>query len=366
MKTVKIKLENKKVYFSQKLPSHRRILKALEVQKKGIKAIKPSVNGATLLVICDRKLRSFSEVGSWLKKYSVYFVSAGEELKNLDSFSRHVSNILKKAKKGKILGFISLGGGSVGDFTGFLASVYNRGVPLVHIPSTWLSSMDSAHGGKTALNVKNIKNVIGSYYFPQAVFIVRSLLFSLSKKEKESAKGELIKIALIEGGSFYSNLMKKKTLSNLDLWSFLPQAVLAKLKITQGDPYEKKGQRRALNFGHTIGHVLESYFRIPHGEAVLYGVIFAVQWSHNRFVLSSVFFKELFFFRRIQVQLISYLRKIPKEMLIQLLLHDKKRIGKNHINFIFIKSPGRVFVEPILIRDLMKEIQNQIAMVLNN
>ena len=345
MKSIKIKLKDKGVYFSTTLPSWSRILK---------------ITGASPLVISDRKLLSYPEVTSWLKKSLVYFVSGGEKLKNLDSFSRYVNSILKQVKNKKISGFVSLGGGSVGDFTGFLASVYKRGTPLIHIPSTWLSAMDSAHGGKTALNVGQVKNVLGSYCFPKAVFIVKPFLFSLPEKESESARGELIKIALIEGGSFYNKLIRKKVLSNLDLWSFLPQAVLAKLKITEEDPYEKKGFRRVLNFGHTMGHVLESYFGIQHGKAVLYGIMFSIQWSHNRFKLSPSFLKEMSFLKGKQVQLISYLKKIPKNILNQLLLYDKKRIEGNRIDFVFIRGPGRVFVEQIFVQDILKEVQNQI------
>ena len=275
----------------------------------------------------------------------------------------HINNILKRTNNKKISVFISLGGGSVGDFTGFVASVYKRRTPLIHIPSTWLSAMDSTHGGKTALNTKEIKNMIGSYCFPKAVFIVKQLLSSLPKKEQESTKGELVKIALIEGGVFYKEVLKqyktRETLSHSDLWHFLPQAVFSKLKIVEKDPYEKKGIRRLLNFGHTLGHALESYFSIPHGKAVLYGITFAVQWSHNRFTLSPAFLKEISLLAGKQKKLTSYLREIPKHKLSQLLLQDKKRASTDRINFIFLKGPGRVFAEEISVKKIIKEVKNQ-------
>ena len=359
----KTELKKKKVYFSHELPSHSRLLSVLEYPEE--ERAKASKRDTTLLVICDRKLQSQPEVVSWLENYLVYFVSGGEKIKNLDSFPGHIKNILKIARGKKIIGFISLGGGSVGDFTGFLASVYKRGVPLIHIPSTWLSAMDSAHGGKTALNVGEIKNVIGSYCFPQAVFTVKNLFSTLSEKERESAKGELVKIALIEGGDFYKEIFTKypsKKDSCLDLWNILPQAILAKLKIIEKDPYEKKDLRLLLNFGHTLGHTLESYFRIPHGEAVLYGIVFAVQWSHNRFTLPSSFLKQMFVLQKKQLQLYSYLKRIPKNKLNQLLLHDKKRGEGGYINFIFIKGPGKVFTEKISVSDILKEVQKQILL----
>ena len=362
MKTIKTKLRNKRVYFSTKLPSHNQVLKALNVCKDIKKAQKDqrSITDIVPLVICDRKLQHQLEIKAWLKNYPVYFVSAGEKLKSLDVFPGHINNILKKINSKKIAGFISLGGGSVGDFTGFVASVYKRGMPLIHIPSTWLSAMDSAHGGKTALNAGKIKNVLGSYCFPQAVFIVKELLFILPEKEKKSAKGELVKIALIEGGAFYTELLKKNTFSNMEVWNRLPQAVFAKLKIVAQDPYDKKGFRHLLNFGHTLGHTLESYFNIPHGEAVIYGIVFSIQWSHNRFILPSFFLKEVSSLIGKQRQLGSYLRNLPIKTLYQLLLQDKKRVSKERINFIFIKGPGKLFAENISVQNLLKEVQRQI------
>ena len=192
MKKLRTILKKKEVYFSTKLPTHNQILKVLNSQRKPKKLnrtiiAQPTTN-ITPFVICDRKLQHYSEIKSWLKNYPVYFVSAGEKLKNLDVFPTHINNILKRTNNKKISGFISLGGGSVGDFTGFVASVYKRRTPIIHIPSTWLSAMDSAHGGKTALNTKKIKNVIGSYCFPTAVFIVKQLLFFYRKRKKNPLK----------------------------------------------------------------------------------------------------------------------------------------------------------------------------------
>ena len=355
MKTIKIGLNKKGVYFSTKLPSFSKLLKALDLPLNS-KKTKPS----TLLpfIICDQKLKNKPVVKSWLKTYPVYFVTGGEDLKALDAFPKHVDNVLKKIKNKKIAGFVSLGGGSVGDFTGFLASIYKRGVPLIHIPSTWLSAMDSAHGGKTALNVKQVKNVLGSYCFPKSVFIVKELLFSLSEKERTSAEGELLKMALIEGGPFYKKLIKlfceRKVLSNLNFWNFLPLAVFAKLKIVRKDPYDKKGIRRKLNFGHTIGHVLESYFKISHGEAVMLGICFSIRWSSQQFKVSNSFLKELSFLNQKYILLNNYLRKIPKKTLKLLLLQDKKRMDEGLLSFVFIKAPGQVFSREVSMHDILK------------
>ena len=371
---IKIDLQKRRVFFCKNLPSYNQLIKTLPLKgvinkekestvvNKELQQIRNKSDAlASPLVICDRQLQSFPEVQLWLKDYSTYITPAGEKLKSIDNFPKHISNILKKTKNKSISAFISLGGGSVGDFTGFLAGIYKRGRPLIHIPTTWLSAMDSAHGGKTALNVPPFKNLLGSYCFPKAVFIVKPLLFSLPEKENETARGELIKMALITGGSFYRDVSKKEVFTHKDLWYFLPQVIYSKLKIVKQDPYDKKDVRCLLNFGHTLGHALDLYFKIPHGEAVTYGMMFALQWSHKRFTLSSSFLEGLPFPSKAQKKMLSYLKKIPPQILYTLLLQDKKRMREKRINFVFIKSPGKVFLENVFVKDIIREVKRQIS-----
>ncbi len=155
-----------KVEFLKKLPGRERLAESI-----GFKPEK-------YLVVYDKKLAKNEVVAKWLKEFAlVYPVSAGEDLKDISSFASHVKKIFKLITPFSSRGIcvVSLGGGSVGDFSGFLASVLKRGVPLVHVPSTLLAAVDSAHGGKTALNVSDFKNQIGTFYPADAILIVRSL-----------------------------------------------------------------------------------------------------------------------------------------------------------------------------------------------
>ena len=146
----------------------------------------------------------------------------------------------------------------MGDLTGFISSIYKRGVSLIHVPTTWLAALDSAHGGKNALNVSGIKNVVGTYYFSKAVFIVEEILQTLPLKQKHLAFGELLKIALIDGGELYRSLKQNPNWQK-SLWKvFLKKGIAAKMKIIRKDPFEKKSIRSVLNFGHTVGHILEN------------------------------------------------------------------------------------------------------------
>ena len=367
-----MKVIKKRVYLSLNLPSKTFLFKII-----GFK---------TVIIILDRKLALKPNIKRWLKNFMVYSVTAGEKLKDLHNFAFHAENILKTAENKKIQGFISLGGGSVGDFTGFLASIYNRGVPLIHIPSTWLSAIDASHGGKTALNIQSSKNIFGSYHFPKAVFIVKNMLSSSPLKEQLSAQGELIKTALLAGGGFYAKLIKnikfKNTLHKTSkpqltkykqkknksfsgflsieqMHEFLLPAVSYKLKITAEDPFEKKFVRQKLNFGHTIGHVLESYFKIPHGTAVLYGITFSIQWSCKIFSISPLFLQQISFLLPYHKKLTQYLKNIPLNSLKKLLSQDKKRMDHKTLNFVFIKKPGQVFIKTVSFHQILREIQRQ-------
>ena len=129
------------------------------------------------LIVVDRILEN--QLKDFLNSFShVYFVDAGEPLKNIEHFSNHVKNILETwgSQISRDHRIISIGGGSVGDFSGFVASVLKRGVQLTHVPTTWLSAVDSAHGGKTALNVGGVKNQVGSFYPADTVFLVKEIL----------------------------------------------------------------------------------------------------------------------------------------------------------------------------------------------
>ena len=343
-KEIKDFLKTQAVFFSVKPPSWNMILRRLNT------SLLP-------FVVCDQKLGKHPTVKAWLKTRRVYFIPGGESVKDAEQFPRHVKNILRLAGDKKIADFIALGGGSVGDFTGFTAGVYKRGVASVsHIPTTWLSALDSAHGGKTALNLSGVKNALGVYCFPKAVFIVKEFLSFLPKEQQEHAKGELFKIALIDGGALYKEVIKNPVCP--DFWSLLPRAIWAKRKIVQKDPYGKKGLRDQLNLGHTVGHVLESYFRLPHGRAVMYGLSFALKWGARFFMLPAGFLKEVGFLN-LRPPLKFYLNKIPDKVFHRLLLQDKKRMEGQHIRFVFVKKPGRVVCKEVSVREILQEARRQ-------
>lgn len=317
------------------------------------------------LFIYDQRLLKNKILASWIKQKPLkYGVQAGEKLKNLSSFEKHLKKISKllQSKSPKQITIVAMGGGSVGDFAGFFASIYKRGVGFVQIPTTWLAAMDSAHGGKNALNVDHVKNQIGTFYFPKEVVLVKEILTTQPTIRTDEAFGEYFKMALLDKNLWQKSL-KLKSYSALSLWKILPDVIQAKYKVVHLDPYEQKGHRQILNLGHTLGHVLESYYGLAHGIAVNMGLVFALRWSLHRDYLSENHYRQLLkhpLIGKLKFS-IQYFPENQKQVkkYENLFLADKKRETQQRVQFIFIKKPGEVFREPILAKDLLQELQRQ-------
>ena len=325
--------------------------------------------GSELLLIHDDVLpRKSTTFKKWMKQIPLrYPVKAGEQLKDVSYFPKHISKntALCENASTKKLTVVVVGGGSVGDFGGFVASILKRGVRLVHIPSTWLAAIDSAHGGKTALNVGGAKNQIGTFYPAAEVCMVKSLLLSQPAPRAFEGFGELLKIALIEGGTLWSQLSKEFEVNEEVLWKYLAAAVKAKYKVVQKDPHEKKGHRHILNLGHTMGHVLESYYQLPHGISINYGVDFALRWSLEKKIMKESDYEEI-----IRKPVMAYLLSPSRDELLvtksqalkefrRLLLSDKKKTDSEVLRFIFVKKPGQTVVQEVHVDDILIEICRQ-------
>lgn len=345
-----------KVEFLKKLPSDARLAESLGFRPE------------KYLVVYDKKLRSNAVVSRWLKEFPyVYPVSGGEALKDLYKFSGHVRSIFRLVSpfSAKSLCVIGLGGGTIGDFAGFLASVLKRGVPLIHLPTTLLAAMDSAHGGKTALNVSEVKNQVGTFYPASSVLIVRSLFEGLPELQLHSAGGELAKMALLEGGKLYERFRDEFQPDLDSIWDFLPAAIEAKYKVVEKDPFERTGDRQVLNLGHSLGHALESYYGLAHGVAVGQGLIFALQWSaHQGYyrgddpdrVVELLHDKVGFLRPR---EFVKQHRSMTRSKLAKYIAEDKKLTDTRHLNFIFLEKIGAPFRKIVTLESFLTETQRQ-------
>lgn len=291
-----------------------------------------------------------------------YAVDGGEKLKELSQFPQHIENILKiwHTSVSRENCIVALGGGSVGDFSGFVASIFKRGVRLIHCPSTWLSAIDSAHGGKTALNVSSYKNQIGTFYPAEKIFLFKDLLMKQPMARAHEGFGELVKMALIDG--FFSQLQVNLPAANI-LWNHLEKAIAGKYKIVMDDPYETKGLRKLLNLGHTFGHALESQFKMPHGEAVLQGLFFALEWSRERGDMKPDVAANIFqTLERLGLKSLlrsSDYKAFQAEIAYEFVLKDKKINAGEQVDFIFVKQDGDVFVQKVSVSDVIKEALRQ-------
>ena len=305
------------------------------------------------------------------KKWSHAFpykmaLKSGETLKTIDSLKRVLEKISKwDTAQTPELTFIAAGGGSVGDFVGFLSSIYLRGRPFINIPSTWLSAVDSAHGGKNGLNLLSQKNQLGTFYPATKVYLVNQLLASQPAPRIIEALGEVIKIAIIAQPKLFSQL--EKNIYNLNsqmMYEILPDAVAAKNRIVLKDPLEKSGLRRVLNLGHTMGHVFESFYGWPHGICILLGTLFSVRWSYHLGTLAEADYiriSHLIESAYTSINLSEDLAGISNSSLRQRLLKDKKRTAQSEIDFIFVKKIGEVIRRKITVDEILSEIHRQVA-----
>ena len=290
----------------------------------------------------------------------------GEKYKNTSTLNK-IHDFLINSKFNRDLTVIALGGGVIGDVVGFASDTFLRGVNLIHIPTTLLAQVDSSIGGKSGINHKNGKNLIGSFKHPEAVFIDTVFLQTLPEKEFISGLAEVVKYGAIGNASFLKWLNKKS--ENIlcreteYLVKMITISVKSKVRIVQKD--EKESNIRALlNFGHTLGHAIESamnYKGILHGEAISIGMNFAAAMSVENSSLEIADFNML---ENTLLKLglpIHIPSSISKRIIMKHMSFDKKKKnGKNH--FVLLKSIGDSFVSDKLsnnyISNFVKTFQN--------
>jgi len=322
-------------------------------------------------LLFDRKLEERLFDDKSMKEFIESFpyqlaVKAGEPIKSFRDFPKNLEIVLSKwprpIQRNQTL--VVLGGGSLGDFGGFIASILKRGIPLIQIPSTWLAALDSAHGGKTALNVGGAKNQVGTFYPAQKVYIIKDLLEGSPQELKEQSYGELIKMSLIGHSKFFKDMILEERPPTEFMWRFLKLCVEDKYEVILQDPYETKKIRQVLNFGHTLGHALEAHFQWPHGDSVLQGIFFSLEWSRYRGDLSQGLFEQIDSvlrskFQRAPAHEFKWYRPASQKAFTQLLVQDKKVQDDNQVLFVFLKTIGKPLLKTVALHDLISEAKRQ-------
>lgn len=300
-----------------------------------------------LMIITDETVRGLHlpvlETALTGMEAKVCTVPSGESAKTFEVYYQCLSFALehKLDRKSLILAF---GGGAVGDLAGFVATTFMRGIPFIQIPTTILAH-DSAVGGKVAINHPSGKNMVGSFYQPQAVFYDLTFLDSLPQKEMRSGFAEVIKHSLIHDMNFYlslkNNIRSLESLPPDEVSKMLTKGIEIKGSIVAEDEKEA-GVRAFLNFGHTLGHAIEAekgYGEWTHGESVAVGMLFALQLSKT--LLGLCF--DINEFKRWLEQL-GYKTDLPEDLahsnLLGRMKQDKKSEGQN-VRFVLLEEVGK-------------------------
>ncbi len=243
------------------------------------------INGKKFVVVISQKVEKLYGKALGFDKKDLFILKDGEKEKNFKSYKKILDFCLKK-KLNRDDAIIAIGGGVVGDLAGFVASSYMRGIDFIQVPTTLLASIDSSVGGKTALNVPEGKNLIGSFYQPKAVFINVNFLKTLPLRELKTGLGEAVKYAFIEKScSAPEDFHLIDFLSNNNFLEYnerffvdlIKSCISLKISVVQADEKET-GLRKILNFGHTYAHAIEkltNYKKYTHGECVAAGILFA-------------------------------------------------------------------------------------------
>ncbi|MAT51898.1 MAG: 3-dehydroquinate synthase [Porticoccaceae bacterium] len=293
------------------------------------------------------------------KRVDTIVLPDGEQFKTLDTVNGIFQTLLEKRHSRKTT-LIALGGGVVGDMTGFAAACYQRGVNFIQIPTTLLAQVDSSVGGKTGVNHPLGKNMIGAFYQPRAVLADVGFLKTLPDREYSAGVAEVIKYGLISDPAFYewldgnlSSLMAKEREAVIYA---VEMSCLNKARIVSADEREA-GKRAILNLGHTFGHAIETaqgYQGLLHGEAVAVGMLLAAELSHRMGYLNEsevAGLRDLLRRARLPVA-------VPAEMTPDLFMHHMaldKKVSEGVVRLILLKSIGSAFVSADYDKGLLSE-----------
>ena len=364
MKPIKLIIKTKSDSYPILIGSN--IIKDLALHLK-----KNSINFNKCLLIIDKNVpkKMISKITRSLKRKEIskFLFNANEKNKNLNNVNKILQVLLNK-NFSRLDCVITVGGGITGDVGGFVASLYKRGLKFINIPTTLLSQVDSSVGGKTGVNTKEGKNLLGSFYQPKIVISDTVFLRSLPKREIICGYGEILKHALILKPNFF-NFLKSNFLKIINLKTpFIEKSIYESCKIKRSivEKDEKENNlRKSLNFGHTFAHAYEAATkynqRLNHGEAVLLGMNTALKFSKknkilkiNKFSLINDHFEK----SNLPNNLKKYFSAKDIDKILSFMSKDKKN-DSSQINLILLKDIGRTIINK-------KYNQSKIKSFLNN
>ena len=322
-----------------------------------------------LCVITDSNVAALylDEVMTELQKCSDTVIShvfpAGEEHKNVATIETIYETLIQAKFDRKDL-LIALGGGVTGDMCGFAAATYLRGIDFIQLPTTLLSQVDSSIGGKTGVDFKQYKNMVGAFYMPKLVYMNLQTLYSLPQEHFDAGMGEILKHGLIKDASYFQWMIAHKEgilAKDIDtLEEMICKSCNIKREVVENDPKEK-GERALLNFGHTIGHAIEklSDFQLIHGYCVSIGVAAASYLSALRGHISVDDRETICEVLKSFHLPVKTAVNDANEVLLTTKLDKKMESGK--VKFILLQAPGNAFIDKSITDEELLEAISFIA-----
>lgn len=264
-------------------------------------------------------------------------VPHGESSKSIETYCSVVKQLLNKnIRRNELL--LALGGGVIGDLTGFVAATLYRGLPYVSIPTSLLSQMDSSIGGKTGIDFDERKNIIGCFKQPKLVLIDPNTLSTLSIEEFKNGMGELIKHAVIGNPKLFQMLLSKPEIDE----EIIFESLTIKKHLVEADEFDQ-GERMLLNFGHTFGHAIELKYNLKHGHAVALGMLMAIHFGIDLGITNKEVYSKILTI--LNLYEISY-QEYNYKAYVKDIVYDKKNIA-GVIQFVLLRDIGKAFLYPV-------------------
>jgi 3-dehydroquinate synthase len=287
----------------------------------------------------------------------LYVLKSGEKSKQW-KFAEQIAQKMLSTGCNRQTKMVAIGGGVTGDLSGFVASIFMRGVKIVHIPTTLLSCVDSSIGGKTGINLDNYKNILGAFYQPSKIIISANFFKTLPLREIRCGIGEIVKTALLSQKVFdyvTENISKILILDSKAILEIIKLCVEFKDHITSSDEREAS-LRKILNLGHTMAHALETAnkFKLSHGEYVLCGIELESKMARELGIINEDYYKTIMHLLGMVSTPKVKIKKV--DMLIKIMKADKKN-AEGKIDFIFAKDQGETqeyLLEPDRLRTLLE------------
>lgn len=293
--------------------------------------------------------------------FEIIEIEQGEENKTIETCTAVWETLVEMNVDRKAL-LINVGGGMICDLGGFVASTYKRGIDFVNIPTSLLAMVDASVGTKTGVNLGGLKNMVGSFSQPQMVLIDTAFLETLPGNQMRSGLAEMFKHGLIADASYWNQLKNLSELTTEDLLLLIYHSVSIKNEIVLQDPFEEN-VRKLLNFGHTLGHVIETYSHsgkgiqpLLHGEAIAIGMILEAHISYKKNLLTKNSYLEIKETLNLMFESVVF-TKNDIEICTHLLIHDKKNVN-GVVQFTLLSDIGKGVINEVVDSELVNEAFN--------